>query len=116
MAIVNTHYGYCGSRAPKLAGTWVLNDRLTRPVAPFTEDANFEVSLDNKSFSLCTKAEFQSRALFLNIQNVGILNVYSFNEGKWKLNYKYWRFTEEQADPLSENFKTWLIANATKQS
>lgn len=116
MAIVNTHYGYCGNRAPKMAGTWVLNDKLTRPDAPFAESANFEVSLNIESFSLCTKADFQSRALFLSIQNAGTLNVYSFTDDRWTRNYKYWRFTEEQADLLSENFKTWLIANATKQS
>ena len=116
MAIVNTHYGYCGSRASKLTGTWVLNDRLTRPVPLFTESANFEVSVDNESFSLCVQAIFESRALFLNIQNAGTLRVYTFNGDVWARNYRYWQFTEEQANLLSENFKTWLIANATKQS
>lgn len=100
---------------PELAGTWVLHNRLYRPDEAFVETANFEVSLDNTSFSPCVKADFQTRALFLNIPNVGNLNVYSFNDNKWSRNYKYWKFTAEQASSFSDKFRTWLASNATKQ-
>lgn len=100
---------------PELAGTWVLHNRLYRPDEAFVETANFEVSLDNTSFSSCVKADFQARALFLNIPYVGNLNVYSFNDNKWSRNYKYWKFTAEQASSFSDKFRTWLVNNATKQ-
>lgn len=98
---------------PELAGTWVLNELLYRPGEVFTETNNFEVSLNGTSFSPCTKATFELRALFLNITNAGNLNVYSFNDSSWTRKYKYWKFTAGAT--ASDEFRTWLASNATKQ-
>lgn len=99
---------------PELAGTWVLNERLYRPNEVFTETINFEVSLDGTSFSPCTKATFELRALFLNIPNAGNLNVYSFNDSSWTRRYKYWKFTAGAT--ASDEFRAWLASNAAKQA
>lgn len=98
---------------PELAGTWVLNERLYRPNEVFTETINFEVSLDGTSFSPCTKATFELRALFLNIPNAGNLNVYSFSDSSWTRRYKYWKFTAGAT--ATDEFLAWLASNATKQ-
>lgn len=100
---------------PELAGTWKLHERLYRPDEAFVETNNFDVSLNGTSFLPCTKATFESRALFLNITNLGNLNVYSFNDNAWSRNYKYWKFTAAQAISFSDKFRTWLVSNATKQ-
>lgn len=99
---------------PELSGTWVLNERLYRPNEVFTETINFEVSLDGTSFSPCTKATFELRALFLNIPNAGNLNVYSFNDSSWTRRYKYWKFTAGAT--ATDKFRAWLASNATKQA
>lgn len=99
---------------PELAGTWALNERLYRPSEVFTETINFEVSLNGTSFSPCTKATFELRALFLNITNAGNLNVYSFNDSSWTRKYKYWKFLAGAT--ASDEFRAWLASNATKQA
>lgn len=98
---------------PTLEGTWVLNERLYAPESAFTETISFEVSLDGTSFSLCTKATFELRALFLNIPNAGNLNVYSFNDSSWTRRYKYWKFTTGAT--ATDKFRAWLASNAIKQ-
>lgn len=127
MAIVNVHYGYCGSKSPELAGTWVMNERIYPPKAAIKELINF-------TMPGYTVASYNAKAIRISGQPVtpasflGIwksteateqyIAVYDFYTNKWS-NTKELRpavLTFPVDATSSEEFLTWLASNATKQN
>lgn len=127
MAIVNTHYGYCGSRIPKLAGTWVMNERISPPKNPIKELINFTmpgytVAIYNVK-GIRISGEPVTPASFFGIwksteATEQYLAVYDFYTNKWAntkdLAPAILTFPDDATS--SEEFMSWLTSNATKQS
>lgn len=115
MAIVNTHYGYCGNRAPTLAGSWRFNEVLTAFPDGLKESVNFTAT-DGSATRTCTEIRVFQGSLsykYNQPQMVRYLQVYKFSTNKWTSEYKTITFAEDAT--VSEEFMSWLTANATKQ-
>lgn len=115
MAIVNTHYGYCGSRVPTLAGSWLFKEVLTKPSTQIDEAVNFTAT-GGGAARTCTAIKTLTNKLNY-VYNAGglqrILAVYDFDKNEWVSGYKTITFAEDAT--VSEEFMSWLVANATKQ-
>lgn len=92
---------------PELAGTWVLNERLYAPESNITENINFTGG--NVSYNSITinKGQVMVR---VNGQS-GYSQLYSFTTNQWG-GRKTMTITSTTA---SDEFRTWLASNATKQ-
>lgn len=116
MAIVNTHYGFCGNRAPTLAGSWLFNEVLTAFPSGLVETVNFTATGGGAARN-CTAIKMYGNMLSYDYNAGGLsrhLNVYNFEDNKWTSDYKTITFAEDAT--VSEKFMNWLTANATKQS
>ena len=116
MAIVNTHYGFCGNRTPTLAGSWMLNEVLTAFPADLVENVNFTATGGGPARN-CTAIRMSGNNLAYDYNASGLsrhMNVYNFADNKWTSDYKTITFAEDAS--VSEEFMGWLTANATKQS
>lgn len=115
MAIVNTHYGYCGNRTPTLAGSWLFNEVLTAFPSGLKENVNFTATGDGSTLSCTGLQIFGNRLQYVRAGPLGqLLAVYDFSTSKWVSKYKTITFAEDAT--VSEEFMNWLTANATKQS
>lgn len=113
MAIVNTHYGFCGNRAPALAGSWLFNEALTAFPTGLVENVNFTAT-GGGAAQACKGVEVFLNNLSYKLNAGGNLRVYDFAKKKWNSGYK--TITFEEGAMVSDEFMTWLTANATKQS
>lgn len=113
MSIVNTHYGYCGNRAPALAGSWLFNETLTAFPTGLVENVNFTATGGGATLA-CIGVHLFLNNLSYKLNEGGSLRVYDFAKNKWNSDYKTVTFTESAT--VSEEFMNWLTANATKQS
>lgn len=128
MAIVNTHYGYCGGdKLPELAGTWVMNNRIYQSETTIKELVNFTMpgytvtSYNAKGLRVVglptTPASFFGiwRSTEATEQ---YLSVYDFYTNEWQ-NTKDRQpavLTFPTGATASDEFRAWLAANAVKQS
>lgn len=116
MAIVNTHYVYCGNRTPTLAGSWLFNEVLTAFPSGLVENVNFTATGGGAARS-CTSIRKFIDSLSYSYNAGGLsrhLNVYNFADNKWTSDYK--TITFEEGAMVSDEFVNWLTANATKQN
>lgn len=127
MAIVNTHYGYCGSRIPELAGTWVMNERISQPKALIKELINF-------TMPGYTVASYNAKGIMISgepVTPVSIFGIWKSTEATEQYLTVYdfytnkWANTKDLAPAIltfpddataSDEFRAWLTANAVKQS
>lgn len=115
MAIVNTHYGYCGNRAPTLAGSWLFNEVLTEFPGGLVENVNFTATGGGAERKCTGFQVFGEKLNYIRSGPLGqLLAVYDFKTSKWVSDYKTITFAEDAT--VSEEFMNWLTANATKQS
>lgn len=114
MAIVNTHYGYCGSRAPILAGSWLFNNVLTAFPSGLYENVNFTATGGGDPLTCTTIGIFVDDLGYTISDGGGNKRVYDYGKKRWLNNYKTITFAENAT--VSEEFMNWLTANATKQS
>ena len=115
MAIVNTHYGFCakGGAAPKLAGTWVLNERLYAPAQGISERVNFTAKGMSGTANSVSIDYGINRNLSYIYATSGSYQVYNFSTNVWNNKYKAWTFPTDAT--ASDEFLAWLASNATKQ-
>lgn len=122
MAIVNTHYGYCGGdKLPELAGLWVLNEKLNPPdVMPLTENVVFSSTNDGGgAASENNQCIFRTQygVSYFEIHSTSLaqtVTVYTFNTDSWT--NRWTRLTFPSGATASDEFRKWLAANAVKQS
>ena len=118
MAIVNTHYDYCGKgKHSDLPGTWVLKDVLSAPENGLNENLTFRATSSTGKIRNCTRVYTEKSGgknyLQYNArEGNGIF--YNFTYGFWAEEYKTWFFYDEST--ASTEFMNWLVNNATKQS
>lgn len=120
MAIVNTHYGFCGKGGaplPELAGKWVLNEKLYAPENAFVENVKFSASASatgtQRGFTGVKNNTINGQLIFFNafIEDT----IYFYSSNKWGANIlRYLTFPEGATG--SDEFLSWLASNATKQS
>lgn len=118
MAIVNTHYGYCGGdKLPELAGLWVLNEVLSPTENNLFEGVNFTAGK-----TITTITENFGEIVIIPTGNLifrfsvggGGYPVYDFTTNTWTSNkYVYIKF--DSGATASDEFRTWLASNAVKQ-
>lgn len=102
---------------PTLGGTWVLNDVLVAPKAAIIETVQFSAGA---TITSTNKPYKEIRVAFNNIlyyvePTGGTPWIFNFTTSEWnaEYNYKYLRFPAGAT--ASNDFITWLVANATKQ-
>lgn len=102
---------------PELAGTWVLNETLVAPESDFSVHTSFTVgsSASTQYAALLIRTYTTSGLHRLSVQlTTGTENVlYNFGTNAWEYKYKYLVFPAGAT--ASDDFITWLAANATKQ-
>jgi len=102
---------------PTLEGTWVLNETLVAPESDFNVYTSFTVgsSVSTQYAASLIRTYTTSGLHRLSVQlTTGIENVlYNFGTNAWEYKYKYLIFPSGAT--ASDNFITWLAANATKQ-
>lgn len=117
MAVVNTHYGYCGGdKLPGLAGTWVLNQKPQAPESVIDELLSTPMTVKRSSGST-----FAAKRITISLTTItlypttgGSSAIYSFQRNEWYDSGKTWIFPD--GSTASDEFRTWLASNATKQS
>lgn len=114
MAIVNTHYGFCGSRTPTLTGSWLFNEVLTAFPSGLKENVNFTATGGGSELSCTGFQVFGGKLSYVRKTLGQLLSVYDFSKNKWVSEYKTITFAEDAT--VSEEFMNWLTANATKQN
>lgn len=102
---------------PTLGGTWVLNDVPVAPKAAIIEPVQFSAGATITSTNNPYK-EIRvgyNGALWYVETSGGTPWIYNFTTSAWnaEYNYKYLRFPAGAT--ASNDFITWLVANATKQ-
>lgn len=115
MAIVNTHYGYCGgNKLPELAGTWVLNERLYAPENNFNETVKF-TAIAPAGGARTYKSMYIESGILMCERTTGFIDGwYTFSNNKWSVTFRTIKFNEGAT--ASDTFRAWLARNATKQS
>ena len=102
---------------PTLEGTWVLNDTLVAPESDFSVHTSFTVgsSVSTQYAASLIRTYTTSGLHRLSVQlTTGTENVlYNFGTNAWEYKYKYLIFPSGAT--ASDDFITWLAANATKQ-
>lgn len=99
---------------PELAGTWVLNERLYAPESAFTETVSFQAAAPDGGLTNVSKIFTENAKLKYNIQtSISIYTMYDFSTNTWDHKYPKWTFPSGAT--ASDDFITWLAANATKQ-
>lgn len=101
---------------PTLEGTWVLNERLYAPESAFSENVNFKASETatgtQRGFTGVKNNTINGQLIFFNAFTDDIIYYYSSNT--WGTNnLKYLTFTADAT--ASDEFRTWLVSNASKQ-
>ena len=106
---------------PELAGTWVLNERLYMPERYFTENVRFTgVKTGIQGSVSFVEAQFyyargtKQSLLRFAISSSNIKTIYDFTENKWSERYQTITFLPSAT--ASDEFRAWLVSNATKQS
>lgn len=99
---------------PTLEGTWVLNERLYAPESAFTETVSFQAAAPDGGLTNVSKIFTEDAKLKYNIQtSISIYTMYDFSTNTWDHKYPKWTFPSGAT--ASDDFITWLAANATKQ-
>ena len=106
---------------PELAGTWVLNERLYMPERYFTENVRFTgVQTGIQGSVSFVEAQFyyargtKRSLLRFAVSSSNIKTIYDFTENKWS--EKYQTITFLPSATASDEFRAWLVSNATKQT
>ena len=106
---------------PELAGTWVLNERLYMPERYFTENVRFTgVQTGIQGSVSFVEAQFyyargtKRSLLRFAVSSSNIKTIYDFTENKWSERYQTITFLPSAT--ASDEFRAWLVSNATKQS
>ena len=99
---------------PELAGTWVLNERLYAPESAFYENISFTVKTETGGETPTNRVDITASILKVTLTGAGSVKVYTFTDNSWGSKYKYWTFSTGAT--ASDEFRTWLASNATKQS
>ena len=106
---------------PELAGTWVLNERLYMPERYFTENVRFTgVQTGIQGSVSFVEAQFyyargtKQSLLRFAISSSNIKTIYDFTENKWSERYQTITFLPSAT--ASDEFRAWLVSNATKQT
>lgn len=99
---------------PTLEGTWVLNERLYALESAFTETVSFQAAAPDGGLTNVSKIFTENAKLKYNIQtSISIYTMYDFSTNTWDHKYPKWTFPSGAT--ASDDFITWLAANATKQ-
>lgn len=99
---------------PTLEGTWGLNERLYAPESAFTETVSFQAAAPDGGLTNVSKIFTENAKLKYNIQtSISIYTMYDFSTNTWDRKYPKWTFPSGAT--ASDDFITWLAANATKQ-
>ena len=103
---------------PELAGTWVLNERLYAPVNAIQQAISFSTSGLSSSGQpvtyQCTRMDVGPTNLTYTFAG-GNINTYDFSTNQWSTYNKYNTLTFPSGATASDEFRTWLASNATKQ-
>lgn len=98
---------------PELAGTWVLNERLYAPENAFYENISFTVKTETGGETPANRVDFSTSTVKVRLTGSGSITIYTFTNNSWDREYKYWTFPVGAT--ASDEFRTWLASNATKQ-
>lgn len=96
---------------PTLEGTWVLNERLYAPEKDFDE-INLQFTFGTTRCSRIRTSNLTHLSAYKVISGDGI-DIYQFNTSTWKSTSR--NLTFETGATASDEFRTWLASNATKQ-
>lgn len=103
---------------PTLEGTWVLNDRLYAPESPFSAVVDYTANFTSTGNSVWKSVSVSNILSFnKNADETGGYTMYRFETNAWD-NVRAGAvksITFNTGATASDNFVTWLAANATKQ-
>ena len=99
---------------PTLEGTWVLNERMYPPASNFTENLSFTFYTEAGSPVGGKQIRVVDNQLYIKQStSESDFQIYNFISNTWQQKYKTWKF--EVGTTASDEFRTWLASNATKQ-
>jgi len=93
---------------PELAGTWVLNERLYAPESTLTFNGTFAWGAQQS----CTAMNISPTYLTVTYGGAAYAQ-YTFTDNRWYVNDRTAVFPTSAT--ASDEFRTWLTSNATKQ-
>jgi len=98
---------------PELAGTWVLNERLYAPENTFSAKVNATIISTTNTSKQVTLFQLYNTGRITAVDAVAnAIDIYEYNT--WKTpKYNKWVFAAGAT--ASDEFRTWLANNATKQ-
>lgn len=99
---------------PKLAGTWVLNERLYAPENAISQYADFTATYGSSTIN-CTRAQIKTNEIVITSDAGRSITIYTFASNAWKSGSKYATWTFPAGATASDEFRAWLASNATKQ-
>ena len=107
------------SEVPELAGTWVLNDTLNPALNTINETVAFSATTPGGSFNGVKigvgSTGTTTATFYLNAST--IYTTYQFSNNSWvDSSRKITQITFATGATASDEFMTWLVANATKTS
>lgn len=102
---------------PKLAGTWVLNERLYAPESDvYFANQDFTIGNTSNPNSATVRNLICATAKIEYTTTMGYTyTLYTFSSNTWGTN-KYTYLTFPAGATASDEFRAWLASNATKQS
>ena len=103
---------------PTLEGTWVLNDTLSEPDTAFNENVAFTATNTYGTIINPAGVRFVSSTSGSYLELKPSTLVYYYATNAWatgQTNNKYNKWTFPSGATASDNFITWLAANAAKQ-
>lgn len=100
---------------PELAGRWVLNERLYAPESDFDETISFTAENGSGGSRKVIRVYTQNNQLKTTNNMDVTQTMYVFNTHEWDSSQKLpiWKFSAGAT--ASNEFRTWLASNATKQ-
>lgn len=99
---------------PTLEGTWVLNERLYAPATDISQYADFTATYGSSTIN-CTRAQITDTKVIITSDQGRAITIYTFSDNSWTSGSKYGTWTFPEGATASDEFRTWLASNATKQ-
>lgn len=98
---------------PTLEGTWVLNDTLTAPESSTLTQVISGTIATSQGNSPLYSIQYVNNKMHFYMSAVQIYSTYDFETNQWA--NKVTSATFPSGATASDDFITWLAANATKQ-
>lgn len=98
---------------PELAGTWVLNERLYAPEKDFDEITGYRFKVGTIECTRIRTSNLTHLSAF-KVFSGDTVDIYTFSTNTWKTTAR--NLTFPAGATASDEFRTWLASNASKQA